>query len=149
MSITAKASVQLVCAIAVVGCLGLIVAVVSIVAEDGYHPARHVGGLDVARAGMIVLFLAGVALSGLWATGAILGFRSRQQLGSLSVVLLTCGLTISAVAMLLWVVSMPPSAGPVPLPSPLAAMVRIGLGLAVAGWVLGIVAGVRSRYRGC
>lgn len=141
-------SFLLACAIAVVGCIGIGLSVVSLAADGGYHPERHLDGVDPVRAGMVVLFLAGAVHFAFFLAGSVVGWRTQPGLGSISGVLAAGGMAIACAALALLLVSMPPTAGPIAMPPAIAAAVRIGGGLAIVGFVLGIVANAWDRIQG-
>jgi hypothetical protein len=141
-------SFLLICAVAVAGCIGLAWSVVSLVADGGWHPERYTGGVDPIRAGMVVLFIAGGVLFALYLVGAVVGWREQPGLGPVAAGLATGGMVIACAAIVVLLISMPPSAGPIAMPPAIAAAVRIGGGLAIVGFVLGIFPSTRDRIRG-
>lgn len=148
MNVPTDRSFLAICTVAVAGCIGLGVSVVSVVADGGYHPERHVGELDLARAGMVVLFIAGGVLFALYLAGAVVGWRNQPGLGPFSAALFAIGMVIASGALVLFLVSMPSFAGPLAMPPAIAAAVRIGGGLALVGFAMGIVATTWDRIQG-
>jgi hypothetical protein len=143
--VAARAPFYLICGIALVGCFGLVVSVVALVVEGGYHPEVYRGGLDPVRAGLLVVSLAGMVIFALFLFGSIVRIRRRRNLGSMADGLAAGGLLICAAGFAAVVMVFPASGGPIP--PMVATALRIGAGLFVVGVVLLLIDNLRRWIR--
>lgn len=133
--------VLLVFAVVIVG-LGLIA-----MSEGGYQAERYAGRFDPFRAGVLVMILPGCALAGLYLATTIVQWRVRPDRASLAQILFALGCFIAAVALVAVVLAFPTAPGPWGVPTPIAVVLFVGIGLAMAGRVPAAAVGLRNAIR--
>jgi hypothetical protein len=139
MTARGTAGFYLVCGIAIVGCAGLVISVIVVIAEGGYYPERYVGGIDPVRAGIVAMLLAGICMFSLFLVGSIARLRRQRTLGSVADGLAWGGVLIAAAGFAGFFMVVPATSGPIALPPALAIATRVGIGLLVTGLVLGLI----------
>jgi hypothetical protein len=130
-----------------IGCLGLAVASVVAIASGGYRPERYGDGFDPVRAGVLLAFGAITAGFALATAAGLRSLWSEPGVVPLSGVAFWAGLTIGGAAVFVFFAWAPSTSAPLVVPSPVRAMLFLGLGLCTASMVAAAAKGVPGAVR--
>jgi len=121
-----------ICAIASIGLLGLVAAVLAVVVWGGYNPERYPGRIDLVRAGMVWFALWATILFGAFAVAAVWAALATRNRRAFADGLSWMGVTVAGAAMLALLLVIP-GPGRYAVPGPIAAVLFVGIGLFLAG----------------